>query len=1224
MSKKESGIAHILVLVAAVGIIAFLLISNTFSFKDTLFNNLFPRLFSRAATITDLAQNGGFESGNLNGWTHNGGTIVVNNTNVHSGNFSLQVGPVSGGANTVGQIVNLVPGKSYKATAWVYLKNISGGSWGGPTLDVSGTAQGQFDLITRTNLLQDYVPFNTWTKVGVNFTAQINSNLVVVGATGDKNFELYFDDIQVFEATLNNSIPTANFTSNTSNVTSIPGSVTFSSSVDDSDGLVEYLFWDFGDGGRSNVTNPTHAYISNGTYTAKLVAYDDSGGNVQASKTITVSDPSYPNLSITNPPTTITSSTLTLTGTASVNGSSISKVEYSTDRGLKGSATGTASWTANINLAGFTGPNRILINAFDSSGKVAKKEIVVNYTNGKVDVVNGASGITQNSNQVEKYDKFEATFNLQNGSFTNPYFPYETSSEPGMAATNGTGVNVAGIFTSPTGKQYTQPAFYYQPYQRVQSTQQLLPTGSPVWKLRFAPNEVGVWTYKVSITDASGSTTISDNTKLTFNAVNPTVPNNHGFLHPSTKDTRYFEFSDGTPFIGVGPTAFIDGNNSFNTDTNIAKVAADSANLSRTWMSGNNVAGSSWAPWTAGIDSVGNYPGVSLTTDEAYGNGYYSLTLPHQGPGARQGSAGRCVFYGFTGVTSSVKPNTNYRVLVRLKTIVIPNTGGFNLRIGNDWPGNGCDGYSGTSPFGSPESGTKDWHVLTGNWNSASNTKLGNLLVTLENVSAGRVYIDEISIKEDLGNGSFGPEVLPRSSFNVQNYFSQEPSWNWDYGLDEFAKKGMYDKIVIEEKGDFSYNYISPYGFGYELGNKIGYGASMKYQEYFWRYLIARYGYSRAVHSFEYANEQAPGDLAAARALAAYVHANDPQKHMAAQSPWCCIDTNHTYQWGEIDYADTHAYSGDGMWGTTSWLGTTDPTTGGSIVNDSTLFAAAHSLSAFSANAASGKPIIMGEAGISIASGNLALGATDSFTSGEWLHQFIWPQMNPGGMYFIYWDNTTINSHNLYPMFTTYRHFMEGQSSDTVNKRIPLNNGKYTDIGLTLPTGVRGWGQKDIVNGGAHFWVYDIGFTWASPNGGSSLGGKSVSFSGLPAKTYTVEFWNTWTGAVTAQTVNHPGGTMTLTIPSGFTQKDAAIKVLPQSGYPGSSTPNPSPTPTPTPSSIPGDIDKNGKVDIFDFNYVITDFGKSDATSLRSDLNASGTVDIFDFNTVITNFGRTN
>lgn len=53
-----------------------------------------------------------------------------------------------------------------------------------------------------------------------------------------------------------------------------------------------------------------------------------------------------------------------------------------------------------------------------------------------------------------------------------------------------------------------------------------------------------------------------------------------------------------------------------------------------------------------------------------------------------------------------------------------------------------------------------------------------------------------------------------------------------------------------------------------------------------------------------------------------------------------------------------------------------------------------------------------------------------------------------------------------------------------------------------------------------------------------------------------------------------------------------------------------------------GDINGDGKVDIFDYNQILTDFNKT-GTNLISDLNASGKVDIFDYNILLSNFGKT-
>ncbi len=59
-------------------------------------------------------------------------------------------------------------------------------------------------------------------------------------------------------------------------------------------------------------------------------------------------------------------------------------------------------------------------------------------------------------------------------------------------------------------------------------------------------------------------------------------------------------------------------------------------------------------------------------------------------------------------------------------------------------------------------------------------------------------------------------------------------------------------------------------------------------------------------------------------------------------------------------------------------------------------------------------------------------------------------------------------------------------------------------------------------------------------------------------------------------------------------------------------------TASPSPVLKPGDIDNNGKVDIFDYNLLLTDFGKNGA--LAADIDKNGKVDIFDYNLLLTNF----
>ena len=67
------------------------------------------------------------------------------------------------------------------------------------------------------------------------------------------------------------------------------------------------------------------------------------------------------------------------------------------------------------------------------------------------------------------------------------------------------------------------------------------------------------------------------------------------------------------------------------------------------------------------------------------------------------------------------------------------------------------------------------------------------------------------------------------------------------------------------------------------------------------------------------------------------------------------------------------------------------------------------------------------------------------------------------------------------------------------------------------------------------------------------------------------------------------------------------------------------PTSSPSPSLKVGDLDNNGTVDIFDYNQLLTDFGKT-GSGLVADIDKAGDsankVDIFDYNLLLTNFGK--
>lgn len=72
-----------------------------------------------------------------------------------------------------------------------------------------------------------------------------------------------------------------------------------------------------------------------------------------------------------------------------------------------------------------------------------------------------------------------------------------------------------------------------------------------------------------------------------------------------------------------------------------------------------------------------------------------------------------------------------------------------------------------------------------------------------------------------------------------------------------------------------------------------------------------------------------------------------------------------------------------------------------------------------------------------------------------------------------------------------------------------------------------------------------------------------------------------------------------------------------------SPSPTPSSTPTPTPTLNPADLNADGKVDIFDYNLLVSDFGKTGSPGwLKADIDKNGKVNIFDYNILVENFGK--
>jgi len=195
-----------------------------------------------------------------------------------------------------------------------------------------------------------------------------------------------------------------------------------------------------------------------------------------------------------------------------------------------------------------------------------------------------------NANKLERYAKFEITFNLSR-TYSNPFDPEQ--------------IDIRGNFVSPSGKVTTVPAFYYQNYVRDvrRKTEHLIPVGRGEWKIRFTPTEAGTYRYCIEVID-------SEYLKTAYRSFEVVPSNRRGFVRISKRDPNYFEFDNGEFYYPIGHNicATFDVRNAANLgielfydrgtsayDRYIDGMMRGKENLARIWMCAWNLA-LEWSP----------------------------------------------------------------------------------------------------------------------------------------------------------------------------------------------------------------------------------------------------------------------------------------------------------------------------------------------------------------------------------------------------------------------------------------------------------------------------------------------------------------------------------------------------------------------------------------------------------------------------------------------------
>ena len=147
----------------------------------------------------------------------------------------------------------------------------------------------------------------------------------------------------------------------------------------------------------------------------------------------------------------------------------------------------------------------------------------------------------QNTRVIPRWDIFEITFR-HDPRYTNPFFD----------------VVIDVVFTSPSGKKSNVGGFHYGSDEKPKITMHKDARGRPhvtyafakadLWKARFAPNELGRWTYIWTFSNSGGDKATGQGA---FECIQGRRPL-HGFVRQDPKNPMRWVFDDGTPYFPIG------------------------------------------------------------------------------------------------------------------------------------------------------------------------------------------------------------------------------------------------------------------------------------------------------------------------------------------------------------------------------------------------------------------------------------------------------------------------------------------------------------------------------------------------------------------------------------------------------------------------------------------------------------------------------------------------
>lgn len=174
--------------------------------------------------------------------------------------------------------------------------------------------------------------------------------------------------------------------------------------------------------------------------------------------------------------------------------------------------------------------------------------------------------VTPSARRVQQYERLELDVALS-ATYDNPFDPDD--------------VQLDAVFTPPSGERRIVPGFFLVEQQReiVEGVEVTIPQPESGWRVRFAPQQIGVYRWHLRLRDRSGEVVGGEG------ALECLAGEQRGYVRTSQADPHYLAFDNGQGFFAIGHNLPIYHTTGQLGDEAMRKFAAAGENVNRWWMS---------------------------------------------------------------------------------------------------------------------------------------------------------------------------------------------------------------------------------------------------------------------------------------------------------------------------------------------------------------------------------------------------------------------------------------------------------------------------------------------------------------------------------------------------------------------------------------------------------------------------------------------------------------